>query len=89
LGPCQDKRDGTEVGIHGGVDGAVSGDDDGIGAPDGNAGGDDGVGRMGQVICIYPYVPFCVPVGTMSIPINNLSPLPSVNEYTYLSAMVR
>jgi hypothetical protein len=31
LGPCQDKRDGTEVGIHGGVGGAVSGDDDGIG----------------------------------------------------------
>jgi hypothetical protein len=57
LGPCQDKRDGAEVGIHGDVGGAVSGDDDGIGAPDGNAGGDDGVGRMGQVICIYPYVP--------------------------------
>jgi len=57
LGPCQGKRDGTEVGIHGGVGGAVSGDDDGIGGPNGNAGGDDGVGWMGQVICIYPYVP--------------------------------
>jgi hypothetical protein len=41
-----------------GIGGAVSGDDDGIGAPDGKTGGDDGVGRMGQVICIYPYVPF-------------------------------
>ena len=40
-----------------GIGGAVSGDDDGIGAPDGKTGGDDGVGRMGQVICIYPYVP--------------------------------
>jgi hypothetical protein len=60
LGPCQDKRDGTEVGIHGGLVGAVSGDDDGIGAPDGKTGGDDGVARMGQLICIYPYVPFTV-----------------------------
>ena len=57
MGPCQDKRDGTEVGIHGGVGGAVSGDDDGIGEPDGETGGDDGVGWMGQVISIYPYVP--------------------------------
>jgi hypothetical protein len=58
LGPRQDRRDGTEVGIHGAVSGAVSGDGDGIGGPDGKTGGDDGVGRMGQVICIYPYVPF-------------------------------
>jgi hypothetical protein len=43
--------------MHGGVDGAVSGDDDVIGEPDGETGGDDGVGWMGQVICIYPYVP--------------------------------
>ena len=56
MGPCQDKREGTEVGIHGGVSGAVSGDDDGIGEVDGETGGDDGVGWMGQVICIYPYV---------------------------------
>ena len=48
---------GTEVGIHGGVRGAVSGDDDVIGEPDGETGGDDGVGCVGQVICIYPYVP--------------------------------
>ena len=41
-----------------GIGGAVSGDDDGIGAPDGKTGGDDGAGRMGQVISIYPYVPF-------------------------------
>jgi len=57
LGPCQDKREGTEVGIHGGVGGPVSGDDDVIGEPDGETGGDDGVGWMGQVICIYLYVP--------------------------------
>ena len=57
LGSCQDKRKGTEVGIHGGVSGAVSADDDGIGEADGETGGDDGVGWMGQVICIYPYVP--------------------------------
>jgi len=43
--------------MHGGVVGAVSGDDDVLGEPDGETGGDDGVGWMGQVICIYPYVP--------------------------------
>ena len=42
--PCQDNRGGTEVGIHGDVGGAISGDDDGIGEPDGEAGGDDGTG---------------------------------------------
>jgi hypothetical protein len=57
LGPCQDKQDGTEVGIQGCVESKVSGDDYGIGEPDGETGGDDGVGCMGQVICIYPYVP--------------------------------
>ena len=31
LGPCQDKRDCTEVGIHGCVGGAVSRDDDVLG----------------------------------------------------------
>ena len=61
LGPCQDKRDGTEVGMHRGAGGAVSGDDDGIGKSDGETGGDDGVGWMGQVICIYPYVPLIFP----------------------------
>ena len=40
-----------------GVDGAVSGDDDVIGEPDGETGGDDGVGCVEEVICIYPYVP--------------------------------
>ena len=57
LGSCQDKRDRTEVGIHSGVGGAVSADDDGISEPDGEIGGGNGVGRRGQVICIYPYVP--------------------------------
>jgi hypothetical protein len=57
LGPCQDKRDGTEVGMHGGVGGAVSGDGEGIGEPHGETEGDDGVGWIGQVISIYPYVP--------------------------------
>ena len=47
---------GAEVGIHGGVGGAVSGDDDVLGEPDGETGGDDGVGCMAKVICIYPYV---------------------------------
>jgi hypothetical protein len=47
----------TEVGIHGGVSGAVSGNDDGIGEADGETGGDDGIGWMGQINCIYPYVP--------------------------------
>ena len=42
---------------HGGVGGAVSGDDDVSGEPNGETGGDDGVVCMGQVICIYPYVP--------------------------------
>jgi hypothetical protein len=37
--------------------GAVSGDDDGIGEPDEETGGDDGVGWAEQVISIYPYVP--------------------------------
>ena len=57
LGPCQCKRDGTEVWMRGGVGGAVSGDDDGIGDSDRENGGDDGIGWMGQVISIYPYVP--------------------------------
>ncbi len=53
---------GEEVGIHGGVGGAVSGDDDVIGEPDGETGGDDGAGCVGEVICIYPYVPLVRPV---------------------------
>jgi len=57
LGSSKEKQDGTEVGIHGCVGGAVSGDDDVLGEPDVETGGDDGVGWMGQVICIYPYVP--------------------------------
>jgi len=48
---------GAEVGIHGGVGGAVSGDDYVIGETDGETEGDDGVGCLGQVICIDPYVP--------------------------------
>ena len=36
-----------EVGIHGGVGGAVSGDDDVIGEPDSETGGDDGAGCVG------------------------------------------
>ena len=38
---------GAEVGIHGGVGGAVSGDDDVLGEPDGETGGDDGVSCLG------------------------------------------
>ncbi len=46
----------AEVRIHGGVSGTVSGDDDVLGEPDGQIRGDEGVGCMRQVICIYPYV---------------------------------
>jgi hypothetical protein len=57
LGPRRDKRGGAEVSIHGGVGGAVSGDDDAIGEPDAGTGGDDGFGCVGEVISLYPYVP--------------------------------
>jgi hypothetical protein len=53
--PSLTRRDGS-LG-HRGVVGAVSEDDDVLGEPDGETGGDDGVGWMGQVISIYPYVP--------------------------------
>jgi hypothetical protein len=53
---------GAEVGIHRGVGGTVSGDDNGIGEPDGETEGDDGVGCLGQVIYIYPYVPLNSPL---------------------------
>ena len=43
---------------HWGVVSPVSGDDDVIGEPDGETGGDDGVEGIGQVICIYvPFTP--------------------------------
>jgi hypothetical protein len=45
--------DGMEVGIHGGVDGLLSGSNNGIGEPDGGTGGFAGVGCMEQVIRIY------------------------------------
>ena len=54
--PCKGKRAGSEVGMHGSIGGAVSGDDDVIGEPDGKTGRDDGVGCVEEVICIYPYV---------------------------------
>ena len=57
MGPCRDKRDGAEVAIHGGVGGAVSGDDDATGEPDAGTGGEDGFGCVGEVISLYPYVP--------------------------------
>ena len=46
-----------EVWMYRGVGGAVSEDDDVLGEPDDETVGDDGVGWIGQVICIYPYVP--------------------------------
>jgi hypothetical protein len=55
LGPYQDRRDGAEVGIHGGVGSAVSGDDDVIGEPDGETGEYGGVGCMRQEIYIYSH----------------------------------
>ena len=43
--------------MHWGIGGAVSGDDNVLGEPNGEIGGDGEVGWMGQVISIYPYVP--------------------------------
>ena len=47
----------AEVGIHGGVGGSVSENDDVAGEPDGESGGDDGVGWLERVIPLCPYVP--------------------------------
>ena len=47
----------AEVGVHGGVGGAVSGNDDVVGEPDGESGGDGGVGWLEQIIPLCPYVP--------------------------------
>ncbi len=47
----------AEVVIHGGVGGAVSGNDDDAGEPDGESGGDGGVGWFERVIPLCPYVP--------------------------------
>ena len=43
--------------------GAVSGDDDVIGQSDGENAEDEGVGCVGQAICIYPYVPLVLKRG--------------------------
>jgi len=51
------------AGIHGGVGVAVSGGDDVVGEADGKAGGGDGVGCVGQVISLYPYVLPSLPRG--------------------------
>jgi len=56
------------VSIYRGVGGAVSGDDDVIGEPDGEAGGGDGVGCVGQVICLCPYIPAIRPKGPETAP---------------------
>jgi len=47
----------AEVGIHGGVVGSVSENDDVAGEPDGESGGDGGVGWLERVIPLCPYVP--------------------------------
>ena len=47
----------AEVVIHGDVGGAVSGNDDVAGEPDGESGGDGGVGWLERVIPLCPYVP--------------------------------
>ena len=47
----------AEVGIHGGVGGAVSGNDAVVGEPDGESGGDGGAGWLERVIPLCPYVP--------------------------------
>jgi len=48
---------GAKVGIHGGVVGAVPGNDHVVGEPDGESGGDGGVGWLERVIPLCPYVP--------------------------------
>ena len=70
MGPFQDKRDGTEVRKY-----------DGIGDLDGETGGDDGVGWMGQVISIYPYVPHIFASGTKLIVTHNAKDFKGVEEF--------
>jgi hypothetical protein len=67
--------------VHRGVVGAVSEDDDVLGEPDGETGGDDGVGWMGQVISIYPYVPLIVASGTKLIVTHNAKDFKGVEEF--------
>jgi hypothetical protein len=47
---------GVEVGIHGGVGGPVSENDDVAGESDGESGEDGGVGWLERVISLCPYV---------------------------------
>lgn len=47
----------AKVGIHGGVGGAVSENDDVAGEPDDASGADGGVGWLEQAIPLCPYVP--------------------------------
>jgi len=54
---AQDQRDKMNPGFCIMFGGADSGDDNVPGEPDGETGGDDGVGCVGQVISLYPYVP--------------------------------
>ena len=67
--------------MHRGVVGAVSEDDDVLGEPDGETGGDDGVGWMGQVISIYPYVPHIFASGTKLIVTYNAKDFKGVEEF--------
>src|SRR3972149_2344185 len=46
----KDRRTIEEVGLHGGVGGAVSRDDDILGQPDVETGGDDGVGSNSKEV---------------------------------------
>jgi len=47
----------TEDGLHGGVGGAVSGNDDVIGEPEGEAGEGGGDSRVGKVSSLCTYIP--------------------------------
>jgi hypothetical protein len=47
----------AEVGIHGGAGGSVSENDNIAGEPDGESGGDGGVGWLERVFPLCPYVP--------------------------------
>ena len=72
--------------MHGGVGGAVSEDDDGIGEPDGETGGDDGVEWMRQSNLHLPLrpPPAILPAGHRGVSLNcytaQLEPLPYLYE---------
>lgn len=90
----QDKRDPSEVGIQGGVDGTLARDDGGIGVPNSETGRDDRLERVEQTISLYPYVPLIL-VGpserfsfsSITDVIGGKSPIPGMNVRDALEAL--